>query len=67
MRFERLHLERYGIFEDVSFDFGGADGRLQAADDAVQVRRRQDARRRGFRVSLHARDLPGEAQVWPLL
>ncbi len=28
MRFERLHLERYGAFEGVSFDFGGTDARL---------------------------------------
>ncbi len=28
MRFERLHLERYGAFEGVSFDFGGADAKL---------------------------------------
>src|SRR3712207_4954461 len=28
MRFERLHLERYGAFEDTTFDFSGADVRL---------------------------------------
>ena len=28
MRFERLHLERYGIFEDAAFDFGGTDATL---------------------------------------